>query len=935
MVIILTNKFLGCLHRLGYLKMNYIQKEAFQTITRKGRSTIVIAPTGMGKTEAAVFPVMYMIAKNKIDPIAAIYISPLRALNRDLEKRLYKLGKCFGVRVALRHGDTPSSVRRKLLENPPHLLITTPETLGYLLINEKLKPWLENLGYVIIDEYRELIEGKRGLLLFTLIHLLESILGRRIIKIALTATLSNTEEAAKLLNDPGGVEIIKDPSGKAKRIEVVLPECMSKICRRLVEEGMDPEHAARLLYILARVKEERGVLIFTNTRSLAEKLGALLNTVAEKLGEDVSIAVHHGSLSRGHRIEVEEGFRAGKVHGLIATSSMELGIDIGNISYVIQYLSPRQAVRLEQRIGRSGHRLGGLSRGSIVVDSNPLQILESIILAYRSSKGDLEKEIIIDKPLDVLAYATTIYTLMAKEANIWELYNSLIKHPLFSSLEFEEYRSLIDYLCYTGIVRCRENKLFPSRRSKLYIYLHTMIPDTRDIPVIDVSSRRKIGSLTEEYVVLNINPNDILVLAGRPWRVVEYDNVEAKLYVEQPKLSHEGLVIPHWEGENIPVEYETAQLVAESIKEGVPPKIDNVKVGVNAVDRIGKANKLLKIVDRKRITIVYNRKYKIIYVISPHGSRVNRLIRDMLKYILATRYPGFKIYVYSTPYSIIILEENKLLDSQTAHYLKSVIQNMSAYMNHETLKLVARASGTLHWRIYQVAQRFGAINVKDRTRITKHMLDSFSDTVIGMEALKEVLIKDYDIIHARELAERIVNGTIEVIEEEEDNDGLLKILIGYTEKPLPPVIRTLDDDRYLEKIKSRKITLICIRCGHRITKTVREIMELKEYRCPRCGYVSLAPVKGDGEEEYRIIRKHINGERLTDREKKVLSDLRRRALLLLNFGSIVPLILAATGVGTGEAIRIINAVRRGSPLVDELYKSEIKYMKIKKYIKKS
>ncbi len=931
---VLGNVISSCLNKIGYEKVNYIQKEAFKVIVKHGKSAIIIAPTGMGKTEAAVFPVMYEILKNRYKPISALYISPLRALNRDLEKRLRKIANCFRIRVALRHGDTSSSERKRINEEPPHLLITTPETLSYLLINEKLRKKLVNLRYVVIDEFRELVESKRGLLLFTMLHFLEEYVGRRIVKIALTATLSNVGGASKLLNDPLGVEIIKDTSSKEKRIGVVLPECKDPACRELLEDGLDPEQAARLLYIIEKIRAEKNVLIFTNTRSLAEKLGVLLNEIVDKLGLRLRVAVHHGSLSKKHRVEVEEGFRKGEINGLIATSSMELGIDIGRINYVIQYLSPRQAVRLEQRVGRSGHKLGGVSKGSIIVNTNPLQILESIILAHRALNGDLEKEIIMKKPFDVLAYSLAIYALMKGEVNIDEIYEILKKHELYKDLSIDELESVIQYLCYTRLVKCRNKNIYPSRRTRLYIYFHTMIPDTRDVVVIDVKTHKKIGSLTEEYVVLNINPNDTLVLAGKPWRVVEYNEVEAKLYVEPLEPGQELIVIPHWEGENIPVEYDTAQKAIDLIDEGInDTNIGKLRINDSTIRKLNEYRELLRKIRKDLIRVIYDKKHRIIYLTTPYGSRMNKFLRDFLKYILTTRYPGYKLYVYSTPYSIIILEENKLLDRQSAYFVRHVLEKLPGYINNTNIKIIAKASGTLQWRIYQVAQRFGAINIKDRTRITKSLLESYVDTIIGVEALREVKVKDYDLQHVFEIAGKIANGAIKVIDEVETNGELLKILIGYTEKQLPPSYQAIDEEKYIERIKNRKITLICIKCGYKVTRTVREILEYKDYRCPRCGSRSLAPVKGSGEKEYQVIKKYISGRKLSNDEKKILNDLRRRALLLLNFGSIIPLLFAATGVGTSEAIRILNELRRGSSLVEELYKSELRYVKIKKFLK--
>jgi ATP-dependent Lhr-like helicase len=236
----LTGRFAECLESKGYRSATRIQREAFNIVARQGKSIIIVAPTGTGKTEAAVFPVMYSIVAQHMPPISAIYISPLRALNRDLYRRLESIGECFHVSVGLRHGDTSSSQRKRLQDNPPQLLITTPETFGYLLINSKTNKFVKNIKFIIIDEFRELMESKRGTLLFTLIHLLEEELGRRILKIALTATLSNTGKAVSLLNDKDTV-ILRDNESKKMQIRIIVPDCRTRTCRRVAETIGDPE----------------------------------------------------------------------------------------------------------------------------------------------------------------------------------------------------------------------------------------------------------------------------------------------------------------------------------------------------------------------------------------------------------------------------------------------------------------------------------------------------------------------------------------------------------------------------------------------------------------------------------------------------------------------------------------------------------------------
>jgi len=927
-----------CLESIGYAELTPLQKKAFDIIFRKKLSTIIVAPTGSGKTEAAIIPVFYDIRANNRRPISAIYITPLRALNRDITLRLKRIGKCFGVRVELRHGDTPYSMRRKISSNPPHVLITTPESFTYIVLNKSLRSYLKNLKYIIIDELRDLIESKRGILLLSLIYYLQKlgIINNDIIKIGLTATLVRENEARQLLEGrtiPVKTHVIRGENPRRLEIDLRVPKC-DRLCEKISEIIHDKQLSARITSILKLIRKYRHVLIFVNTRSLSEKLSYMLNKASEFLGLDLKIGVHHGSLSRKHRLEIEEGFRKGSIDALIATSSMELGIDIGLVNYVVQYMSPRQTIRLVQRIGRSGHKLYGVGKGCILSLDNPLEILESFVLTKRAMANILEKENIIYNPLDVLTYIISVLLVVKSEGiNISKLYQLITDYPIFQGLSYEKFERVIEYLVYSRIIRIRGERIFPSGKTRLYLYKTNMIPETSDVPVIEVSSGTKVGVLNEEYVLVNVNPGDPIVLGGELWKVIEYDKDARKLYVEKIEAEIPP-IIPHWEGENIPVEYNVARNVGAIIR------LLSIKNNISGYPKsvIDAVNELITGRDivfcDNRIVVEYVRDKGIIIVYITGGTRVNNLLKEILRFHVKLRYPMYKINVYSTPYYIILQSYNVPLDVRILDLVYDILKNLKQII-HNDISVIIRKTPYFYWRIYQVGQRFGAINPAT-DKINRSLLEKLGETIIGDEALNEVLSKDFDLNELLNLAEKIDNGGIEVVKT--ISDSVEKSLLKKIVKNAPVISESLgvvDYNVYKDRILSRRIRIICINCGYIIEGKVSDLINDKEiYRCPRCGLRTLAPLKVIDNNVLSILDKWRRGRRLRHEEKKIIDDLKKRALLLTYYGKTALILLASPGVGVTEAIKILKRSTSEDEMYRLIYESEKNYLRIKKYLDK-
>ncbi|RLJ07847.1 MAG: hypothetical protein DRP12_01565, partial [Candidatus Aenigmatarchaeota archaeon] len=287
----------------------------------KGRDCLVIAETGSGKTEACLLPIFSFWIKQKPRPTSILYITPLRALNRDLLKRLLWWGQKLDLDISVRHGDTSPYERLMQAENPADMLISTPETLQAILLGKKLRKALENLRWIVIDELHELLPSKRGIQLSIGLERLKSFLKQKPQLIALSATLGNPEEAAEWLNKD--CKIVNTVPRRKPRIEILKPK-PEEADYRLAEKLLtSPELAARLRTIKQVVEGRDSVLIFTNTREWAEILASRLRLLG------LEIDIHHSSLSKEARITAENRLKTGKLKGLVCTSSLELGIDIG------------------------------------------------------------------------------------------------------------------------------------------------------------------------------------------------------------------------------------------------------------------------------------------------------------------------------------------------------------------------------------------------------------------------------------------------------------------------------------------------------------------------------------------------------------------------------------------------------------------------------
>ncbi len=567
------------------------------------KNALITAPTGSGKTLAGFLTIineLFKLAeKNKLeDKIYCLYISPLKALNNDIrrnletplaeikeiaEKRFGK--KLVDIRVAVRTGDVLPSEKAKQLKKPPHILITTPESLAVMLNAPKFRELLRTVKWVIIDEIHELASNKRGAHLSLSLERLRELTRREFVRIGLGATLYPLEEAAKFL-------VGYNNKGKLRECVIVdvtweKPYDLKVLCpvRDIIHVSADELNNAMYNLLDKLIESHRTTLIFTNTRSGTERVVYHLKERWKRkyaeLDSDSLIGAHHGSLSREVRLEVEEKLKQGKLKAVVCSTSLELGIDIGYVDLVVQLGSPKSVTRAVQRIGRSGHKFGDIAKGRIVALDRDDLVETSVMLAC-AMKKKLDKFKIPKNCLDVLAQHIVGMALEQKW-NIEKAFRVIKRSYCYHELSKEDFISLLRYLSgnyvslqdrnvYGKIWLDEETKEF-GRRGKYtrviyYLNLGT-IPDEVKVDVYLLPKRKYIGGIEEDFLE-RLKPGDIFVLGGKLYQFAYSRGM--RCYVkEAPKDALP--TIPSWFSEMLPLSFELAEEIRK-FREGMQKKLE-------------------------------------------------------------------------------------------------------------------------------------------------------------------------------------------------------------------------------------------------------------------------------------------------------------------------------------------------------------------------
>jgi len=545
-----------------------------------GAHTLIQAPTGSGKTLAAFLYGLDRLLEEPGEGTRLVYVSPLKALNYDIERNLRGplAGLQASVKVAVRTGDTPQKERQAMLREPPDLLITTPESL-FLMLTSKARETLRGVRTLILDEVHAVGGTKRGAHLALTIERLERRTGEPFQRIGLSATQRPMEEIGKFVSGSRPIELVDAGRSKELDVEVVVPlEDMrepgvnAEITDILGTGGEGPTQSIwPSIYprLLELVQSHRSTIVFVNNRRLAERLALRLNELAEK---EIARA-HHGSLAREQRLEVEELLKRGEIPCLVATSSLELGIDMGAVDLVVQVESPKSVARGLQRIGRAGHDLASVSKGRVFPKFRA-DLLESAVVVKRMKEGAIEETQIPRNPLDVLAQQI-VGIASQEEIEVSELHGLVKRAYPFADLSLVQLENVLDMLAgrdpsdefaelrprivwdrTAGVIRGRGGA------ARLAVTNAGTIPDRGLFGVHLVDGGGRVGELDEE-MVYEARAGQTFMLGASTWRIEE---ITRDRVIVSPAPGVPG-AIPFWKGEGPGRPYELGEAIGKASRE--------------------------------------------------------------------------------------------------------------------------------------------------------------------------------------------------------------------------------------------------------------------------------------------------------------------------------------------------------------------------------
>ncbi|HXJ50210.1 MAG TPA: DEAD/DEAH box helicase [Burkholderiales bacterium] len=516
------------------------QLEGWRAI-RRGADTLIAAPTGSGKTLAAFLTALDELFREGAkgdalpDEVRVIYVSPLKALSADIHKNLAEprreiraLAEAMGypaakITAAVRSGDTPQSERAAMLRTPPHVLVTTPESLYLLLTAARSREILKSARAVIIDEIHAVLQSRRGAHLALSLERLDHVCGRKLQRIGLSATQKPIDEVARFLTQRE-CSVIDKGHKRALDLAVEVP-------RSPLEAVMSHEVWQEIYERLVElIGSHRTTLITVNTRRLAERMA---HQLSERLGGE-QVAAHHGSLAREARLDAEERLKGGRLKVLVATASLELGIDIGHVDLVCQISSPHRISTFLQRVGRSGHTIHGVPKGRIFPLTRD-DLIECAAMVQAVREGELDRVSVPDQPLDVLAQQIVAEASAEEEWDEAALLGLVQQSYPYRNLRKETFLELVEMLARGYVTRrgrrgalihhdSLHRKIRARKGSRMSAIVNGgAIPEVFDYRVLLEPEGHFIGTLNEDFAIESL-PGDVFQLGNTSWRILRIGN---------------------------------------------------------------------------------------------------------------------------------------------------------------------------------------------------------------------------------------------------------------------------------------------------------------------------------------------------------------------------------------------------------------------------
>lgn len=901
--------------REGFDSLTIIQRKSVPIIARK-INTLIVAPTGSGKTEAAVIPILSLLSKRHYPDhnlksecigIKVIYVTPLRALNNDVFRRIIKYANSEHLTVQIRHGDTSAKEKRKLISSPPDVLITTPESLAIILVNDKLVGYLRNLQWVIIDEVHEILSTERGAHLSISLERLGVSSSCAVTRVGMSASIGNIRDAAKFVAGSGTKSaIIVDKSLRSYDIDV-----------KFLKGSINNLASFILEYVRKNYANSNSnfgsVLLFTNTRDEAEYIGSVLRNK-----DLIHVDVHHGSLSREMREETEQKLRTGVAGIVVCTSSLELGLDLGSVDLVIHYGSPRQVTKLLQRIGRSRHRQD-LSAKGLIITNVPDDEAEALAIIRLMKRGAIEKQPIHHGALDVLAHHIVGLCLQGKdEVKIEFAFNIIRKAFPFSEISIEDFYSCIELLGTNKIIKYNVHDQSFKRMRKAYKYYFdniSTIPTVLKFEVIDCINKRRIGTLDQRFVGDYGEQGNVFVLKGSQWRIISID--EKRMIINVEPLQVGSLNVPYWVGEIIPIDPLTAECVGKVRQDSLNNKIltdDTIYTIQNKFGVIPSANSIVTERSAKNNAAVIH---------SMFGTRVNNTIATLLSTLLSSQL-GYSVEAKSDAYRIFLTSTVRI----TEHNVRKIFAD--EYDVEDVIIASLAGTPSINWKVWSVAKRFGVVSreaIYDK-KIARMIYDRYFHTVLTKEAIREIIHDKFDFRTTSHIIMNIRNGRIAFFWREVDEfSELARPITEHTARFSSAPLST--ESGVIELMKDRLVKtrqrLICMRCGRweRVLET-REVPNLVV--CPFCKSRVIGSTFWADDTLSKTITKRLQGLKSTPEENKRFDRAWKTASLINAFGRTALIVLAGHGIGPDTAARILRDYTSDEELYKSIYQAERSYV---------
>ncbi|MCJ7817986.1 MAG: hypothetical protein MUP60_03975, partial [Candidatus Thorarchaeota archaeon] len=784
----------------------------------------------------------------------------------------------------------------------------------------------------------DLAGSKRGTQLSLGLERLERLVGSRIMRVGLSATVGNPKEVAKLL---GGNKDIKTVwAGYDDRkvdLRVTMPSPTDQHKKLVRKLSYPPHSVARLETIVHLIEKHQSTLVFTNTRSFAEVLGAKMRA----LNPPFEFDVHHGSLSKNARLSAEDRLKTGVSKAIIATSSLELGIDIGQADLVIQYSSPREVSRLVQRVGRSGHGIGRISKGVVISTINLDDISESGVIIKRAKANKVESARIPMKAWDVLCHQITGILLDCDTIERTSLLDVVRAAYPFSEVTSTELDALLKFMEGRRLLELHDSEVSRGARTRVFYYdCLSTIPDTRQVSAVDITTRTSIGVLDEDYVAANVEPGSVFVIRGRPWSVVSIDDESGEVMCAPATGTDTDA--PRWVGEMIPVPFEVASDVAKlwnSLLSHDSNSVDALMAdyGISGesidhiVETLRQSEKLLGRIPSPDLYILESFGAGIV-LHSPLGTRANETLGIVIASLLTTRL-GIVVAVERDPYRILFTAKDDLKPS----HILDVLNDYSGDQASHILRLAVKQTQNFASRFVHVGRRMDIIrkDAKSKQIPVRYLIKSFDGTPVFEEAMREVLEEKMDEMRAKEVFDRFSSGNLEIHEVKTLKPSPLARLIVEEKTRFEVMGEITEEDEVLrmmeERLLSKQFRMICMAENH--WNSVRTITTMEDIiTCPICESKMIGVLQLSDNDFPKLLEKRRRGESLTKEEEKKYRAAALTAELVSRYGKTALLVLAGRGIGATTASRILSPeLKERLQILRVIAKGELQYEQTRSY----